>query len=190
MRRIVPLLLAAVVLVAGGCVSRRHIVPKRHPRTVKEPPLPEIPGYPELQKAYDVSAKVCVYPTLWISKPIEDGLRSAGYGILPPLPPKNEAKVERPDFIIEPLSFKHTVEKRAGELWLFTRIVLQVRSPLFVETGETGVGEHPQRVFQVFARRNIGAVAKAGEADYRANVATAVENLLRIEPFRESLVRK
>ena len=186
MRRIVPLLLVAALIAASGCVSSRRAIKPRRPRTVQEPPLPEIPGYPELQKTYDTSAKVCVYPTLWISKPIEDGLQGAGYGILPPLPPKNEAKVERPDFIIEPLTFKHTVERRRGELWLFTRIALQVRSPLFVETGETGVGNHSQRVFQVFARRNIGAVAQAGEANYRTNVAAAVENLLRID--RKSVV--
>ena len=190
MKNVFQVAFVAAVLAAAGCASSRRGPEQTSVVDVPEPPLSSIPEYPEPQKAYDVSAKVCVYPTLWISQPIEDGLRNAGYRVLPVFPPANEANVDKPDFIVEPLSFKHTEEKRSGDLWLFSRVVLQVRCPLVVETGETGLGEPRQRVFQVFARTNLHAVPKAGESHYRANVAAAVENLLRIDAFREALVRQ
>lgn len=190
MKNIVPVGFVAVALAVAGCASGRRAPAPNNVVDVPEPPLSSIPEYPEPQKSYDVSAKVCVYPTLWIARPIEDGLRNAGYRVLPPLPPRNEANVDKPDFIVEPLAFKHTEEKRNGDLWLFSRIVLQVRRPLAVKTGETGVGESRQRVFQVFARTNLRTVSKAAEPHYRANVATAVENLLRVDAFRDALVRR
>ena len=160
------------------------------PAPAPEPPLSEIPEYPALQKTYDVSAKVCVYPTLWIATPLEAALRNAGYAVLPALPPSNAIRVENPDFIIDPLTFRHTTESRQGSLWLFTRIVLQVRRPARVVSDETNVGIQVQpRIFQVYARRNLGAVSTATEANYRDNVGVAFENLLRIAAFREALTR-
>lgn len=184
---VVPLL-AALAVIGVGCAANRPqqtSVPPPPP----EPPLSEIPAYPELQKSYDVSAKLCVYPTLWIAKPIADGLVNAGYRVLPLIPPLADVKVENPDFIVEPLSFKHTTELRNGELWLFTRITLQVRRPLRVVAAETQIGPQAQpRIFQVYAKRSLGNVSTASESEYRANVEDAVGNLLRVAPFRDSLV--
>ena len=190
MTKILPVCFFAAALAVAGCASNRRNSVPNNVVDVPEPPLSSIPEYPESQKSYDVSAKVCVYPTLWISRAIEDGLRNAGYRVLPPIPPRNEAKVDKPDFIVEPLEFKHTEEKRNGDLWLFSRIVLQVRRPLVVESGETGVGNPRQRVFQVFARANLHSVSKAAEEHYRTNVAAAVENLLRVDAFRDALVQR
>lgn len=187
MRSSVVPLCAALVFFAAGCVFSR---PQKAslPPPPPEPPLSEIPEYPDPQKTFDVSAKVCVYSTLWISKPVADGLGNAGYTVLPQHPPPGDLKLDNPDFIVEPLSFKHTTELRKGELWLFTRIVVQVRRPLRVVAEETQVGPQSRpRVFQVYARRCLGRVSKVGEADYRANVDVAVGNLMRVEPFRDAL---
>jgi hypothetical protein len=184
------LLWVALALLAVGCSSTRPVPVPPPAEPVPEPPLSEIPAYPDLQKTYDVSAKVCVYPTLWVSTPLEAALRNAGYTLLPALPPANAIRIENPDFIIEPLTFRHTTEERQGSLWLFTRIVLQVRRPARVVSGETDVGNQvPPRIFQVYARRDLGAVSTATEANYRDNVGTAFENLLRIAAFRDALTR-
>ena len=193
MKASVLLVLASSVLLVAGCAStapKRGGSAAKRPAPLPEQPLPDIPEYPDLGGTYDVSAKVCVYKTLWIYQPLSDALRTAGYDVLPHFPPPNESRLENPDFIIEPLAFKHTVEKRKGESWLFTRIVVQVRRPLRVPNGESLIGYQPQtRIFQVFARRNLGVVSAVTEANCRDNVGAAIDNLLRVGAFRDALTR-
>lgn len=189
--RIAVLLLCMISpIVFSGCVSDNASMPPSPVQPPPELPLSEIPAYPDLQKSYDMSAKVCVYSTLWISKPIADGLINAGYTVLPQCPDSSEKIVVSPDLIVEPLSFRHTTELRQGNLWLFTRVVVQVRRPLRVVSDETQTGSQiPPRIFQVYARENLGVVSSPTEENYRANVDVAVGNLLRVDAFRESLVR-
>ena len=181
---VLPLLVLSVAVLLTGCASHRPVSDPNAP----EPPVSEIPDYPDTGENFDVSARVAVYPTLWIAGPIEEGLRNAGYAIADVSTEMGNAKVELPDFIIEPLSFKHSAEPRRAGTWLFTRITLQVRKPARVADEGTVLVPAPRpRVFQVFAKRDIGQVVYIGEAQYRENVAAAVDNLMRIPEFRRAL---
>lgn len=175
---------AAIALLLAGCSTPP---PRTAAPVLSSAPVSEIPDYAETDEAFDVSASVAVYPTLWVSQPISLGLGQAGYKVVGASQVKNEPRVVPPDFIVEPLSFKHWLEARRDGTWLFTRLVLQVRRPVRVATDETGLAPQPEpRVFQVYARRNIGS-AQASEAEYRKNVSEAVENLMHIREFRKAL---
>ena len=174
----------AIVSLLAGCSTptQRSAAP-----ALPSTPSSAIPDYQETNEAFDVSASVSVYPTLWVSQPISSGLDKAGYKVVASTQGKSEPRVVPPDFIVEPLSFRHWLEVRRDGRWLFTRLVLQVRSPLRVGVGETGLAPYAvPRVFQVYAKRNLGA-APESEAQYRQNVSAAVENLMRIREFRKSL---
>ena len=175
---------SAIVLLIAGCSTPP---PRPAAPTLSSAPVSEIPDYPQTDEAFDVSASVSVYPTLWVAQPISLGLGQAGYKIVGTTQRNNEPRVVPPDFIVEPLSFRHWEEARRDGLWLFTHLVLQVRCPVRVAIGETGLAPYPEpRVFQVYAKRNIGT-HKASEAEYRKNISAAVENLMHIREFRKSL---
>lgn len=155
---------------------------------VKEPPVPEIPDYRPLIGKVDVSAKVCVYRTLWFSDILEEFLGKNGYVIVPIAQDKRALIAERPHFIVEPLSFKHTVENRKHAKWLYTRLAVQVRAPLEAAFGETGVGlASAPRIFQVYARSKLSADSSVGENEYKENTTKAISNLMCIQEFRDAL---
>lgn len=155
-----------------------------------ETPVPEIPLYEPPAKVYDVSSRLCVYDTLWVSKPLAGALTGAGYTVLPNSHGPGAWTVDSPDFIVEPLSFKHFTERRSSGIWLYTRLVVQVRSPLEAVFGETDVGlRSAPRIFQVYARRKLDPGVEAGEAQYRKNVDLAASNLMCVAEFREALSR-
>lgn len=175
---------AAIASLLAGCSTPP---PRAAAPVLSTAPVSEIPGYAESGEAFDVSASVAVYPTLWVSQPISLGLGQAGYKVVGATQEKNDPRVVPPDFIVEPLSFNHWLEARRDGTWLFTRLVLQVRRPVRVANDETGLAPQPEpRVFQVYAKRNIGK-ALASEAEYRKNVSAAIENLMHICEFRKSL---
>ena len=155
---------------------------------IEELPVPEIPDYKALTESVDTSAKVCVYRTLWFAESIEKALSEAGYEIVPVQQEAHTLSVASPDFIVEPLMFNHTTEMRRTAAWLYTRLVVQVRTPFEAAFGETGVGlfDAP-RLFQVYARQQYPAGTSFGEAEYKANTARAIANLMCITEFRHSL---
>ena len=179
--------LVLATAVASLLVGCRTSQPRPVAPALPSGPVSEIPDYPEVDESFDVSAAVSVYPTLWVSQPLSLGLGKAGYKVVGATQAKSEPCVEPPDFIVEPLSFRHWAELRREGKWLFTHLVIQVRRPVRVAVGETGLAPYEEpRVFQVYAKRNIGR-APESEAQYRQNVSAAVDNLMRVREFRKAL---
>lgn len=156
----------------------------------KEAPIPEIPDYVPLAGQVNVSAKVCVYRTCGFADILEEALRKAGYGIVPVVQSKGVLLADRPNFIVEPLTFNHSVENRRNAKWLYTRLTVQVRTPFEAAFGETGVGlASAPRIFQVYAMSKLPPDASVGETEYNENATKAVENLMCVPEFRDSLTR-
>ena len=180
--RIMPFL-AIVLTFAAGCGT-----------TTKNPApeyLSDIPEYLAPSETFDTSARICTYNTLWVANPIVSALSSAGYSVVKPEDFEKDELLPA-DYIIEPLSFRHFTQKYHGNIWLFTHLAVLVRCPARID-GETSNVEYrrPPRIFQAFARRNIGpAKGNKGvslQGEYRKNMDEAVKNLFCIDEFRRAL---
>lgn len=151
----------------------------------------EIPDYSNLPTVRDTSARICVNASLRFANQLCDALKDAGYEILGPdsFTVRNPVP---PDFVIDPLTFNNWTESCGEDLWLFTCITVMVRPPYRVEVGErkAGLGGERPRVFQAYARTNLGRRESTGLADYVANEGIAVGNLVKIDAFRRVLLRR
>jgi len=172
----------------AGCATRQYV--PNQVAAKPELPISEIPDYPQPDTTFDVSSTISVYPTLWVSQPVAEALSKAGYKVVGASQDMKTREVVQPDFVVVPLTFRHWTEGRSADTWLFTRLVLQVRKPVRVANGETELAPSPEpRVFQVYAKRSIRSGVTPNEALYRANMADAVGNLMRVPEFRKALER-
>lgn len=178
---------AMLAIMVAGCATDDSMYDARPKTAPQEPPLPEIPDYPAIGEVAIPTEGIAVYSTLWYHEFVREALVAAGYRVMDGQS-TNGAMVERPWIIVEPISFRHAKEVRGGELWLYTRVVVQTRRPVKAD-GETGTcaADGKPRLFQAYARTNLGKTATASEDDYRENVRRAVENLMQVRAFRESL---
>lgn len=154
-------------------------------------PLAEIPTYPDPPPACDTSARVCVYSELRSAGHLFDALKEAGYDLLGadsfsarnPIPP---------DFIVDELTFKNWTQSYDGDLWLFTRITVLVRTPyrVSVGSGKPDLRSVNPRVFQAYARTNLGPRTAATVDDYCANEGVACRNLVKLGEFRQALTKQ
>jgi hypothetical protein len=177
----------ALAMMAAGCATDTPKFDARPKAAPQEPPLPEIPEYPAIGEVAIPVEGIAVYSTLWYHELVREALVAAGYRVMA-VQSADGAMVERPGVIVEPISFRHAQEVRGGERWLYTRIVVQTRRPLKADGAEgTAEADGKPRLFQAYARTNLGKTATASEDDYRENVRRAVENLMQVRAFRESL---
>ena len=152
--------------------------------------LEEIPEYPDLPFACDTSARVCVYSSLRFSGQLFDALKEVGFepltessfSVRNPVPP---------DFIVDELTYNNWTQSYGGNLWLFTRISVWVRAPyrLSVGSDKPDFGGVRPRVFQAYARKNLGRRKTASLSDYVANEGVAARNLMKVKEFREALTK-
>ena len=180
------LLAGALAALFAGCATESgyDAMPKEVP---PEPPLSEIPDYPEIGEVAIPAEGISVYSTLWYHDLLKTALAEAGYRVVE-FQDADGGMVVLPGKIVEPMTIRHAQEVRAGEKWLYTRITVQVRRPirampddgLFEDVGKP-------RLFQAYSRTNLGAVSVVSEEHYRDNTKVAIFNLMKVRPFREAL---
>ena len=179
------LIAAVVFLLAAGCSTTAPY------KEAMARSLPPIPSYPTVSAVYDTSAKISVYLTKPFGTKLFAELKKAGYGT-PAAGDFQARTLALPDFIVEPVACEHSVEFGDGAAWLLTRLVVQVRKPGRV----TGDGVQMQygnpRLFQAYARRNLGERYGVYYSPEEAsqNTTAAIANLMTVAPFRQALVRQ
>ena len=175
-----------MVVLAAGCATESgyDARPKEAP---PEPPLPEIPEYPAIGEVSIPTGGIAVYPTLWYHELLKEALSKVGYRVME-AQGADGGMVTLPARIVEPVSFKHSQEVRAGETWLYTRIVVQVRRPLVaLADGDGFEAGEPVRIFQAYARTNLGKISAVDDDSRRENIKTAIDHLMQVRQFRAAL---
>lgn len=174
-----------------GCVDECHVIIT--PRVV-----PEYPQTTAVQ-AVPANVKVAIYPppdagAAEVRKmygkahaALEDGMKAAGYGIVPPDITKAD---EREACVVELAECRHDTPEwnRAGEVSVVTVVAVCVRKPGAVRNG--GIDCGGVRSFQGVYRMKLGVrplTFTVSDDELAKGVKGAVDNLIGAAPFREAV---